>query len=142
MSVNSRRKGKAGELEASQVLATVFDLAARPGRQLAQSRDGGIDLAPEDTPIAVEVKRRERLPVILNRWHQQVTSQAGDRPVHLVMCREDHGPWLFVLDAASMIALVGWLRERYRGVDYGSGLNARLSEEQLKALDAVPDGRP
>jgi hypothetical protein len=41
-----------------------------------------------------------------------------------------------------MIALVGWLRERYRGVDYGSGLNARLSEEQLKALDAVPDGRP
>jgi hypothetical protein len=58
------------------------------------------------------------------------------------MCREDHGPWLFVLDASSMIALVGWLRERYRGVDYGSGLNARLSEEQLKALDAVPDGRP
>jgi hypothetical protein len=121
VSVNSRRKGKAGELGASRVLTTVFDLAVRPGRQLAQSRDGGIDLAPEDTPIAVEVKRRKLLPVILNRWHQQVTSQAGDRPVRLVMCREDHGPWLFVLDAASMIALVGWLRKRFEPAAFGTG---------------------
>lgn len=99
--LNSRRKGKASELEAAHLLSDLLGSVVK--RQLGQSRDGGFDLAI-GSKYAVEVKRRRRIST-LYRWVRQVEDCCKDR-VPLVMCRADGEGWLVVLrlpDAVDMI---------------------------------------
>lgn len=111
MSARSRRKGKEGELEASRVLATIFEIE-RPRRQLGQYQESGVDLAPDGTPIVVEVKRRKSLKTLMG-WYRQLQQNSRGRSVQILMQREDSGPWLLTLDGPSLVALIYWIQRRY-----------------------------
>jgi len=90
--VNSKRKGKRGELEAAKVLREVLGVEARRGVQYKGTQDSpDIEI---DLPIHVEVKLRERLNVY--EAYQQSVSQAGEK-IPVVMCRKNRTKWLLVI---------------------------------------------
>jgi hypothetical protein len=106
--INSRGKGKTGELELASLLWREFEVRAT--RNLEQSRNGGCDLIlsadKADGPISylnlfsLEVKRYASpvKPSIMCDWWCQASTQAeraGKLP--LLAYRYDRGEWLIRL---------------------------------------------
>lgn len=98
MPINSRNKGKSGELEAYKLL----NLWAQPvcehlgvppldiHRNQDQTRAGGYDLVGAPW-LAIEVKRQET--VNLPAWWRQAVRQAGPDQTPLLMWRVNRGKW-------------------------------------------------
>ena len=95
--LNARKKGAGGELEAAKWLAKEFRLANIPERNLEQVRSGGHDLTGFQ-PLCIEVKRCE---VISKRhWWLQATAAVTDEySIPVVMYRQNHKKWLFLISA-------------------------------------------
>jgi Holliday junction resolvase len=99
--MNSKQKGKRGELEFAHFLAAE-GFAARRGQQFCGSPDSP-DVVCEALPFHVEVKRVERLNM------RDATAQAeGDsrgKP-WIVAHRWNNGQWLVTLKAAEFLAVL------------------------------------
>lgn len=95
MSVNSRRKGKAAELEWVHWLRTKLGVKARRGQQYSGTPDSP-DVESSIEGIHWEVKRRESEAP--RKWMEQAFKDAGvDVPV--VAFRRNRTEWLLCLRA-------------------------------------------
>ena len=92
--INSRAKGKAGELEVAAMLRDALGVDA--ARNLVQSREGGADLLGLPG-WAVEVKRAKDNSQIDQWWGQacRQAERAGNRPV--LFYRLDRRKWQAVV---------------------------------------------
>ena len=99
--INSRRKGKAGELEASHYLTSLFNLPVRRGVQYAGGHDSA-DVTGIDG-LHFEIKRCERLS--LYSAIDQAKEDAAPDEVPLVLHRRNRMPWLAILEADDLIKL-------------------------------------
>ncbi len=103
MSGRERRRGASGELEAVELLRGHG--WPRAHRNFGSGSQGGGDLTRGPEGVAIEVKRTNRLR-IRDAWAQAETAaaRAGETPV--VLTRWDRGPWLAILDADELLALL------------------------------------
>lgn len=106
MGIHVLNKGKAGEREAIKFLQPTINKvyeelgleAVQMFRNQNQSALGGYDL--DGLPwIALEIKRQEALS--FNAWWAQVTKAAKEGQVRVVMFRQNHKKWRFLMP--------GWL---------------------------------
>jgi hypothetical protein len=112
----SRRKGKAGELQAREPLLLLTGLEWERGAR--QSRRGGgagnPDLVPADgspPPWHVEVKVGRAPPVLPAL--AQATEDAAPGAVPVALVRRDRGRWVLAVAVEDFEALVracGWVR--------------------------------
>jgi len=100
--MNSRRKGKRGEREAAAFL-TGNGFPARRGQQFAGSPDSPDVVCPLLPGVHLEVKRCERTD--LEGWLRQATADAGGK-LPVVLHRKTRGPWIAVLRAEDLLALL------------------------------------
>lgn len=101
MSLNSRAKGKRGELAfASFLREHGFD--ARRGQQFSGSPDSP-DVVSSDFPYHVEVKLVEKLNLI--DACVQAEGDCGGKP-WIVAHRRNHSPWLITMRAEEFMKLV------------------------------------
>ena len=99
--INSRRKGKAGELEAAHFLDALFNTPVRRGQQYAGGHDSADVTGIEG--LHFEVKRCERLS--LYSAIDQAKEDAGADEVPIVLHRRSRKPWLVILEADDLIKL-------------------------------------
>jgi len=94
MAINSRKKGKTGELEACQVLRDLFGWVAHRTQQFC-GRAGDDDIKIAQTPsLFWEIKREERLNV--HKAMSRAVEDAGRRcPV--VLHRRNRSEWLLTI---------------------------------------------
>lgn len=103
MALNSRRKGKVGELEAAQFLRETFGWTTRRAQQHAGTQDTA-DLRVEQTPqLWWEVKRHERLNV--PKTMKIALAQAGRRTA-ILMHRPSRSEWLLTIRVVDLPVLV------------------------------------
>ena len=99
--MNSRNKGKRGELEFAQFLRDHGYENARRGQQFRGGQDSP-DVVGVDG-VHFEVKRTERTD--LYAWMEQAKRDAGvDLPV--VIHRKNRGEWLAIMTAEDFMRLV------------------------------------
>jgi len=110
--VNSRSKGKRGELEFRDALRE-FGIYARRGQQFA-GNVGGIspDVVHSLPGIHFEVKRTERLDLV--GAMAQAKADAGSK-VPVVVNKRNKGEWLATVPAE---ILLGWLVELFPESDF------------------------
>lgn len=102
MSAAQRRKGAAAEREVAEMFRS--ELGVECERELAQTRDGGVDLIPKGTGLAVEVKRQERAN--LYPWLEQVAEGAPDGLLPCVVWRQSRRGWVVAMDWDYFVQLV------------------------------------
>ncbi len=97
--MNSRAKGKAGELEAAHYLADLFKLPVRRGQQFR----GGAD-SPDVVGLRrlhVEVKRVEKLN--LDTELEQSAREAGTHEVPILLHRSNRRRWKLTFYADDLL---------------------------------------
>jgi len=107
MSINSRTKGKQGELE---LASTIYEQTGiRLHRNLIQTRSGGYDLLVGDDQVgpvadhlrqyAIECKRaKAATPAYINKWWEQATRQANDAgKIPCLAYRADRHEWRVII---------------------------------------------
>lgn len=99
MALNSRRKGKAGELEACQKLRELFGWAVQRSQQFC-GRAGDDDIQVAQTPgLFWEIKREQNCNV--HKAMQRASEDAGRRcPV--LMHRKNRSDWLLTIRLADL----------------------------------------
>lgn len=114
MPVNSRDKGKRGELEWAGYLREQFGcMNAHRGQQFRGGADSP-DCLDGIPSTHVEVKRTEHL-----RLHEavaQAVKDAGDGAVPYVAHRSNRRPWLVTVRASDLLDLARLVVEQYREV--------------------------
>lgn len=91
--INSRTKGKAGELEVAGILRR-HGIKARRGQQFSGSPDSP-DVVADMPGIHLEVKRTERFE--LRAALSQAQRDAGDGEMPVVLQRGNRQPWVAVM---------------------------------------------
>ena len=110
--VDSRNKGRNGELEFARYLQELFDLPETPRRNLDQLRDDAqSDFIVE--PFIFEVKRTELLR--FDGWWRQVTNawarnKGGHMLERVVAFRQRYKPWAFLISADNIGLEDGYLQ--------------------------------
>lgn len=99
--VNSKRKGKCGELELAKEL-TRLGLSARRGRQYHGLE--GKDVVLDVSGVHVECKRVDRLQLM--KAVDQACDDAGDGEVPIVCSRANLQPWLVTVKLDDLPRLV------------------------------------
>ena len=102
---NSRRKGKAGELEAAKAIQELFRRGMRRSQQFC-GRAGDADIVGIDG-IHFEVKRVERLNL-----YQAMAQARADAPggvIPTVLWRRNNSPWLLTVELEALPKLVSIL---------------------------------
>lgn len=97
MAINSRKKGKTGELEACQVLRDLFGWVARRTQQYSgwHPNNDSPDIVCDQTPsVFWEIKRAERLCV--PKAMQVAVKQAG-RKLPALLHRQSRSEWLLTI---------------------------------------------
>lgn len=102
MPVNSRQKGKRGELEAAALLRE-HGFVARRGQQFAGGPDSP-DLVTDLEGFHVEVKRTQRLDLYAAVSQADEEKKEGDQP--LVLHRMNRRPWLVTMLAEDFFDLL------------------------------------
>jgi Holliday junction resolvase len=121
--MNSRTKGKRGELEAAQLLREHgFD--ARRGQQFHGGGDSPDVVSEKLAGFHVEVKRRENGNPYA--WVVQAEGDAAEGKVPLVLHRRNGMQWLAIMNAADLLDLI---RER-------DDLRTDLEATQIELHDA------
>lgn len=106
MSINSRRKGKAGELEFAH-LCKRYGFDARRGQQYSGVEGKDVVGLPG---VHVEVKRVEKLNV--SKAMEQARRDAGDGEMAIVAHRRNREQWLITMPAETWFELYRvWERE-------------------------------
>ncbi len=103
MTINSKRKGKTGELEAAAFLRE-HGIEARRGQQFSGGTDSP-DVVSSIPNVHLEVKRTEK--VQFHDWMKQAEHDAGAR-MPVVMHRRNNGEWYGIVP---MKYLILWLKE-------------------------------
>ena len=106
--VNSRNKGANGEREAAKWLASKFNLAELPERNLEQVRKGGHDLVGFP-PFCFEVKRQEQLE-LRKWWVQAVNASTQEYNVPVVLYRQNRKKWKFLISAREIGLDTGFIQ--------------------------------
>jgi hypothetical protein len=99
---NSRRKGKAGELEAAHYLTALFHTPVRRGRQFRGSPDSP-DVVGLDG-LHVEVKRVEAGNV--ETWLKQSERDASTEQVPMVLHRRNGDAWKVTIRADDLLRFI------------------------------------
>ena len=97
--MNSRAKGKTGELEAAHYLADLFKLPVRRGQQFRGGADSP-DVAGLNG-LHIEVKRVEKLN--LETAIEQSARETGTNEVPLVLHRSNRKPWKMTFYADDLL---------------------------------------
>ena len=106
--INSRAKGKNGELEFVHFLKE-RGITARRGQQYAGGGDSPDVMAGECmAPYHLEVKRKEAGN--LYHWLEQATNDADICKVPVVVHRKNGKQWVVILDARDFINII---KEQY-----------------------------
>ena len=100
--MNSRDKGKRGELELSHFL-TDHGFPAHRGQQFSGGPDSP-DVICKSLPFHFECKRTERLRI--HEAMQQAMADAGPESVPLVAHRRNGGDWLAILRLDDLLELL------------------------------------
>lgn len=95
MPVNSKQKGKRGELEFSHWLKKNLGINARRGQQFKGTEDSP-DVVSDLSGLHFECKRTECLSV--QKAMAQAEEDAGDK-VPIIAHRRNRGEWLLILKA-------------------------------------------
>lgn len=104
MTINSRSKGKRGELEAIRILFTPLGLSARRGLQSRTGKDAADIECEELGEYRFEVKRREQSSDLFNWLSQAKGDSPNSTPV--VLHRRNRQPWVAILYAEDFMRLV------------------------------------
>lgn len=99
--MNSKRKGKTGELEAAHAIEQHLGIAARRGQQFAGGTDSP-DVVIDLPGVHVEVKRTESLR--LYDAIAQATRDGGTQ-VPLVLHRRNRSEWLAIVPLDQLMRL-------------------------------------
>jgi hypothetical protein len=90
--MNSRSKGKRGELEAAKEWSRLFGGEARRGQQFSGGKESP-DVVSSHVDVHLEVKRCEvGNPYV---WMEQAVGDAGDK-IPVVLHRRNGKPWLLI----------------------------------------------
>lgn len=108
MSINSKQKGKRGELELANYLKTK-GLSARRGQQYSGSPDSPDVICTDWPDIHIEVKRSEKLN-IENALQQSITD-SGDNQIPIVVHRRNRENWKVTLSLDDFIDIMSKSRE-------------------------------
>lgn len=100
--MNSKQKGKRGELEWAHYLADQ-GFAAKRGQQFSGSPDSPDVICPDLAHIHWEVKRVEHLNLI--DAMSQAIGDAGDK-TPIVAHRRNNAPWLITMRADDLIKIL------------------------------------
>jgi hypothetical protein len=111
VAVNSRSKGKRGELEAAKALTRVLGCTARRGQQFSGGGDSP-DVVHSIDGMHVEVKRTERFN--LYDALDQAKQDAADESVPVVMHRRNRCPWVVVVELDRLPELVAIINTRHQ----------------------------
>ena len=101
--INSRDKGKRGELEAAKAWSELFGVELRRSQQFCGRSDDSDDIVGQPG-VSLEVKRVQRSNV--QRVVARAVDDAADDRVAVVMHRGDHQPWLVSLQLEDLPELV------------------------------------
>jgi len=101
--VNSKQKGKRGELEFCHWLKE-RGIEARRGQQFKGTPDSPDVICEELKAIHIEVKRTE----VLRAYHflEQAANDAGDDQVPVVFHRQNNKDWIAILPANNLINML------------------------------------
>ena len=101
MTINSKRKGKCGELEAAHAIEQHLGIPARRGQQFSGGADSP-DVVIELPGVHVEVKHTERF----NAYTAVAQARRdGCGQVPLVLHRRNRGEWLAVVPLSELMRL-------------------------------------
>ena len=89
--VNSKQKGKKGELEVANILKNEYGLNARRGQQFSGSPDSPDVICEELADTNIEVKRDEHLNI--EKAMQQSTNDSKDMKTPIVVHRKNGEKW-------------------------------------------------
>lgn len=107
--MNSRDKGKRGELEFAHYLKE-RGIEARRGQQFSGGGDSP-DVVTDLTGVHFEVKRREAGNPY--HWLKQATDDAGISKIPIVAHRRNDQKWMAILDMGVLIAMLKMLEESH-----------------------------
>ena len=96
--MNSRQKGKRGELEGSKEWSSVMGVPSRRGQQFSGGGDSP-DIVHGCEGVHLEVKRTEQGNLYV--WLQQAIEDAGAQ-VPVVLHRRNNQPWVVVMRLADV----------------------------------------
>jgi hypothetical protein len=99
--MNSRRKGKVGELAFAKVLES-HGFVARRGQQFRGGHDSPDVIC--DLPYHWEVKRTERLRI--EEAYAQAVAECPTGKVPIVAHKRNHGEWMVTLSAEDFLVLL------------------------------------
>ena len=118
--MNSRQKGKRGELEAAKVLRDLgFSDVRRSVQYNGQAEDGQPDLVGIPG-VHIEVKRNERLNV--NEAMDQARRDCNGIGVPIVLHRKNNTSWLVTMDVKDWAELQRFYRYKLEAVEKMLGL--------------------
>lgn len=100
--MNSRSKGKRGELECARILREYGFKNARRGQQYA-GVNGDADIVDALPGVHIEVKRREKFAGY--EWIAQAERDARPGEIRTVWWRKNNCPWLVFLPVDDFIRL-------------------------------------
>ena len=101
--INSRNKGKRGELEAAKAWGEIFGVEMRRSQQFCGRSDESDDIIGQPG-VSFEVKRTARTNV--QRVVAKAVEDAAEGRVAVVLHRGDHQPWLVSLRLEDLPGLV------------------------------------
>jgi len=109
MPINSRSKGKRGELELSHVIQAK-GWGARRGQQYSGGNDSPDIVSELPGNFHIECKRVEAGN--LYNWLDQATEDADPKAIPVVMHRRNDKPWVAIMDLENFFILVKLAFER------------------------------
>lgn len=114
--MNSRSKGKRGELEAAKEWSRVLGGTARRGQQFSGGKESP-DVVSSHETLHLEVKRCEAGNPF--RWMEQAVRDAGDK-TPVVLHRRNGQPWLLIVRLDDAKRLAEAIAEETEEVDGGA----------------------
>jgi len=100
--INSKEKGKTGELEAAALIRKHGFTACR-GQQFAGGSDSP-DIVHNIPGVHIEVKRREKLDIYAAM--EQATEDRKSHEIPVVLHRRSRKQWLAVLPASDLLRIL------------------------------------
>ncbi len=132
--MNSRRKGKEGELQ----VVHIAEAAGLPCRRSGDTGQAGGDLAFEVDHVYVESRWRKQLRV--REWLREVAGKAGDK-LPVLAFRENRMPWYAAVPLADLFRLIAFqrqarslLREVMARADHGTITMPEVWRDEVREL--------
>lgn len=120
MPINSKRKGKNGELEVVRYWRNWFPKAKRHLEYQSQEAEEGIDVILDELH-AVQVKIGRKVPKVIYDFIEQIADRPG--PLKFVQCRRNRKEWLVVLRARDFRRLLETLKMNRISNDHRASKN-------------------